>query len=277
MRRTAPALLTFALLALAGCGGGEDSGDDGLPFSDPGESEDVTEIWGEYACAKESRLAVEPEGGVDGGAYRRFTVIDGDDADGERCEVGRNDHTDGPTAVYGAGNRRITTFAVRLPENLPLDTDRFQVVMQMKQTQPSANGDGTPVLSLEARDGRWILFQSTSAGPSSDTRELWSAPAEAGVWTTFEIDATYSTKPDVGSVRIRADLDADGEFDEDSGEISTYTLKRETEGGGEGDGIEPGEPIPSHLRLGLYHDPKVPCPPPDGCSVEIDGVEIAAG
>ena len=267
-----------ALVALAGCGGdaAEEGADDGLPFSDPTESEDVNAIWGEFACAERNRLAVEPEGGVDGGAFRRLTVIDGDDADGERCELGRNDHTDGPTAVYRDGDRRTTTFAVRLPEDFPLDTDRFQVVMQMKQTQPAANGDGTPILSLEARDGRWILFQSTSAGPSADTRELWSAPAKTGVWTRFEMDGTYSADPEEGSIRIQADLDEDGELETDSGEIQGYTLKRETEGGEEGDGIEPGEAIPSHLRLGLYHDPKVLCPPPEGCSVEIDDVEIAA-
>ena len=267
------------MLALAGCGGDStgDGGEEGLPFADPGESADVNAIWGEYACADRRRLAVEPQGGVDGGAYRRFTVVDGDDADGERCEVGRNDHTDGPTAVYRDGDRRVTSFAVRLPADFPLDADRFQVVMQMKQTQPAANGDGTPVLSLEARDGRWILFQSASAGPSSDTRELWSAPAETGVWTRFEIEGSYSADPEQGSVRVRADLDEDGELETDSGEIAAYTLKRETGGGEEDDGIAPGEAIPSHLRLGLYHDPKVPCPPPDGCSVEIDEVEIAAG
>ena len=275
MRRPAALAAALGVLALAGCGGDSGSGsDDGLPFTDSGDSEDVTATWGEFACEDESRLAVEPEGGVDGGAYRRFTVIDGDDADGERCEAGRNDHTDGPTAVYKEGDRRTTSFAVRLPEGFPLDTDRFQVVMQMKQSQPSANGDGTPVLSLEAREGHWVLFQSASSGPSSDTREFWSAPAETGVWTRFEIEGTYSADPEQGSVRVRADLDGDGELETDSGEIAGYTLKRETEGGEEGDGIEPGEAIPSHLRIGLYHDPKVPCPAPKGCSVEFDDVEI---
>ena len=43
--------------------------------------------------------------------------------------------------------------------------------------EPAANGDGTPVLSLNAFNGRWRLMQSTSPGPSYNTRELWSAPA----------------------------------------------------------------------------------------------------
>ena len=77
-------------------------------------------------------------------------------------------------------------------------------------------------------------------------------------------------------MRVRADLDGDGELEEDSGEIETRRSSCETEGGEEGDGIEPGEAIPSHLRIGLYHDPKIPCPEPKGCSVEFDEVEIAA-
>jgi hypothetical protein len=261
------------VLALPGCGG-DSQGEASLPFADPGESAKVAGIWGEYACAQESRIGLEPEGGVDGGAYRSFTVLDGDDVDGERCEVGLNDHADGPTAFYRDGERAITGFAVRLPRDFPLETDRFQVVMQMKQSQPSANGGGTPVLSLEAREGEWKLFQSTSVEASSDTRELWSAPAEKGVWTSFEFDVTYSADAEEGSVRVRADLDGDGEFEEDSGEIAAYTLKRETEGGETGDGIDPSEPIPSHLRIGLYHDPAVSCPKPRGCSVEFDEVEV---
>lgn len=258
-----------AALAISACGGSETG--DRLPFEDGAESEDVVSIWGEYACASEDRIELVEE---DGETHRKLTVIDGDDADGERCELGRNDHTDGPTAVYTEGERRITRFSIRLPDDFPLESENFQVVMQMKQSQPSANGGGTPVLSLEAREGHWILFQSTSSGPSSDTRELWSAPAETGVWANFEFDVLYSRDPEKGSVRVGADLD-DGELEEDSGEIAAFTLKTETDGGGE-DGIEPGESIPSHLRLGLYHDPKVPCPPPDGCSVEFGDVEVVA-
>lgn len=34
--------------------------------------------------------------------------------------------------------------------------------MQMKQTHPADNGDGTPVPALEAKSGRWRLVQSGS-------------------------------------------------------------------------------------------------------------------
>ena len=44
--------------------------------------------------------------------------------------------------------------------------------------------------------------------------------------------------------------------------------------GGEPDGLKPGQPIPSHLRAGIYHDPLIPCPSPTGCSVDIDNVQV---
>ncbi len=51
------------------------------------------------------------------------------------------------------------------------------------------------------------------------------------------------------------------------------TLKRETTGGTD-DGIAPGESIPSHLRVGIYHNPAIACPPPSGCSTQVDNVQV---
>jgi hypothetical protein len=36
-----------------------------------------------------------------------------------------------------------------------------------------------------------------------------------------------------------------------------------------------GQPNPDVLLLGLYHDPSIACPPPSGCSVDIDNVQVA--
>ena len=243
-------------------------------FSDPGSAADPSSLWGKTDCAAASRHRLVEAGS---GSHRELTVLDGDDVWGERCELGRNDHRTGPTAVYREGDHAVTFASFRLPQNYPLEDTRWQVVMQMKQTQPSANGGGTPVLSLEAKGGRWRLLQSTSSGPSSDTRELWTTPAARGVWTRFALDVTYSQDPAVGSVQVHVDLDGDGDATgagERSPRISTYTLKRETTGGSATDGIAPGESIPSHLRTGIYHHPDIPCPPPSGCTVEIDDVQI---
>jgi hypothetical protein len=255
-------------------------------ISDTAAEEDPVPLWGELSCVEEVRHQRISRGGDSqpqatgapqgDSAFRRMRVVDGDDYFGERCELGYNDRSEGPTVFYDEGERRVTFLSVRLPKKaLPLDGDVFQVVMQMKQTQPADNGDGTPVLALEAFDNDWILRQSDSSGPSSDAHELWAAPAKPGVWTRFALDVTYSQDPTRGRIRIYADLNGDGDFDdarEQSKVKTTFTLKEETEDGE--DDLAAGESIPSHLRVGLYHDPAYPCPAPDGCYVDLDNVQV---
>jgi hypothetical protein len=63
----------------------------------------------------------------------------------------------------------------------------------------------------------------------------------------------------------------------DAGERSpttqTYTLKTEIPDTSL-DGILAGQAIPSHLRIGLYHNPLITCPRPLGCQVDIDNVQV---
>ena len=219
-----------------------------------------------------------------GGGFRRLTVIDGDDVDGERCELGRNEHRPrfSPERfnLYREGQRRVTFLSLRLPAGFPLGTDRWQVVTQMKQTQPADNGGGTPVLALHAYRGSWELRRSNSAGPSGDTTALWSTRAATGVWTRFAFDVTYS-RHDTGSVKLYVDLNGDGHAigaDEESPVISTYTLKRETpaQQSPDNDPLRSGDSLPSHLRAGIYHDPAIACPVAQGCAVELDNVQVYA-
>jgi hypothetical protein len=254
---------------------------------------DPVPVWGQLDCQALSRhqhqwIATDGDLHTTGNgrvqtdlSYRRITVLDTDNVWGERCELGRNEHRSGYTprtfVLYREGQHRVTFMSLRLPGNFPLAANSWQVVAQMKQTQPSANGGGTPVLSLEAHSGRWRLMQSTSSGASSSTRELWSTPARTGTWTRFAFDVRYSQNPLLGFVKVYVDLNGDGDS-LDSGEQSpgfhTYTLKREITGGSSTDGIAPGESIPSHLRAGIYHASTIPCPAPVGCSTEIDNVQV---
>lgn len=232
--------------------------------------------WGKTDCMHSSRAQST-------GGYRHLTVMDGDDIWGERCELGRNEHRrgadggDGTFHLYSEGERKITQLSVRLPDNYPLQSNLWQVIAQMKQTQPSANGGGTPVIALHARGGEWSLDQSKSTGPSSDTRQLFSAPAQRNAWTKIALDVTYSQDPSKGKVQMFIDLNGDGDA-ADAGErsdvIHTYTLKRETAGGSASDGIAEGESIPSHLRIGPYHNEAIDCPPPGGCSVDYDDIQV---
>jgi Polysaccharide lyase len=257
-----------------------------LVFSDTGVAPDPTPLWGKVDCQNQSRAQQISTGGdthltamgapQGDSAFRRLSVIDGDDVWGERCELGEDYRPEGPTVLYRQGKHRITALSVRLPSTFPLNVYTWQVVMQMKQTFPAANSSGTPVLELDAYNGRWVLRQSLSRGPVSDSRELWSVPAQANLWTRFAFDVRYSDQRNGGYIRVAVDLNGDGDF-ADAGELSkgfhTYTLKVETPGG-DGDGIKPGSAIPSHLRAGIYHDPAIPCRAPTGCQVDIDNVQV---
>jgi hypothetical protein len=228
---------------------------------------DPTPLWGELLAVSPTRYHWFPSGGPDDGPFRRLTAQDGDlfHGDSERAEIGDSDYTptDGKLDtfyLYRAGMRRVTSFWMRLPPDFPIDTDDWQVVMQMKETDPATNTAGTPVISLQATDGHWILKQSLSSGPSDDTRILWQTPAKVGVWTHIVVDATYSTDPATGRIGITIGKASSPVF-------HTYTLK--TEVSPPGPGLHVGDPIPSHLRLGIYHDPPLP-----GTSVDIARVQI---
>jgi hypothetical protein len=202
-------------------------------------------------------------------------VIDGDEFYGERCELGLNNRS-APTAFYREGRRRKTAISLRLPPTLPIHTPDFQVVTQMKQANPAANAGGSPMLELQVFLGRWKLIQSRRPGMTTDSRELWSAPAQTGIWTRFTFDIRYSRRAKKGSVRVLADLNGDNDAadpGETSRRIRTFTLKTEIRGGPP-DGIRPGQSIPSHLRAGIYHDPAISCPPPFGCQLDVDNVQV---
>ena len=103
-------------------------------------------------------------------------------------------------------------------------------------------------------------------------------PGPGQQWTRFAWDVYYSKDPSQGWLQVSADLNGDGDFD-DPGErspaIHEATLKTEIEGpNGTSDGLAPGDPIPSHLRVGIYHDPSISCPAPAGCSTEVDNVQV---
>jgi Polysaccharide lyase len=245
--------------------------------SDLASVQNPLSFWGSIQCAEESRYAyvqgdgdqhLSATGETLDGNYRRLTVLDGDNYSGERCELGENS-TSGPTAFYHEGENVLTYFSERLPSNFPLDTEHWQVTMQMKQAQPSHDDGSGVALEMEARSGRWIV--------SDLWHEEFSFPAEKGIWTRFAWNVYYSKDPSKGWVQVSVDLNGDGDFD-DPGEkspvIHAATLATELPEYAAEDGIPANSGIPSHLRMGIYHDEAIPCPAPSGCSVDVDNVQI---
>lgn len=241
-------------------------------------------------------------------AFRQLTVMDGDnpDGNGERCELGTNSYVDGiagpqnPAGTfynYHEGDRRATYASIRLPSNFPIATDQWQNVMQLMQSGPSNGSSGTPLLSLKVYDNRFRLFHTPTDSEGPDA-QLWSpnphvnanAIPRRGVWYRVAIDAMYSQEPSVGWLKMYIDLDGDGDFADPeeqspvfSGSALDGSLKTEPApdpgnpdipGNGVDIGPPTGDPIPSHLRAGIYHNPIIPCP--GGCSVDLDNVEVMA-
>ena len=248
-----------------------------LSASDMAHESDPLPFWGSIDCAQQSRYEYVEQGGDNhlsatgeplDGAFRRVTVDNGDDVFGERCELGENSTT-GPTAFYREGDQVLTYYSERLPSNFPISTDSWQTVMQMKQAQPSHDDGSGVALEMEARQNHWVV--------AADWNSVWQFPAQAGVWTRFAWDVYYSKDPSKGWLQVSADLNGDGDFD-DPGErspvIHTATLATEIPGYESEDGLPAGAAIPSHLRMGVYHDPSIACPAPNGCSIDIDNVQI---
>lgn len=259
-----------------------------LIASDTSAASDPLPFWGKVDCEADTRHqrliaggdlhptgAGAPQGDV---AYRRLTAIDGDDAWGERCELGYNwnSATDpgngltgpGPTVLYSEGQRRVTYASLRLPASADVNDPDWRVVLQMKQTQPYANNDHHSMFELQVRSGNWLVI--------SDWNDLWTAPAHTDRWTRFAFDVVYSQNPAVGSIRVYVDLNDDGDV-ADAGERSPLfrrqTLIRETASGG---AVAPGQSVPSHLRAGIYQNENYSCPAPAGCHVDVDNVQVVA-
>jgi Polysaccharide lyase len=236
--------------------------------SDPATDPNPLPLWNSIDAQNSSRASWYGSGGPNNRPFRRLTVVGGDDDWGERAELGYNSRMNGLGAPWGtfylyfAGQRRVTSYDMRLPTDFPINTNSWQVVTQMKQTGPSANSGGTPVLALEARQGRWVLTQSDSPGASSDTHELWSTPATLGSWTHISWNVTYSPNPSQGKVQLTVGGVQSPTF-------TSYTQKYEVSPGSQG--LRPGDPIPSHLRMGLYHDSSVPGSHVDFTNVQVRG------
>jgi hypothetical protein len=273
-----------ALIAI-GAGGAGAHADRGLVAKDTGASANPLAFWGKVDCDPHPQGLTPPEqllpaggdthpmaGGQPQGntSFRRMTVYDGDWVYGERCELGFNNQ-EGPTAFYHAGEHWTTYISLRLPPSSPIGEAGWRDVFQMKQAQPYTNPNPSSIFEMQVRDGRWYV--------GSSWKGVWDAPAEQDVWTRFVFDVHYSTDPSVGSVEISADLNGDGDFsdeDEHSGVIPMATLRAEK---GAGTTFEqPGEPIPSHLRAGIYQAKGHDCPRTGaGCSVDVDNVQVVRG
>ncbi len=257
-----------------------------------GKADPIAGLWGSIECAAATRYEYMRGNGDRGrtatgarqhnDAYRRLRVISGDQFFGQRCELGRNSstfgvnragQTNGTFDLYRDGQHRITFVSERYPKTFSRDAGVWQAVMQMKQAQPADNGGGGPILELDIDRGRLRLINRW--------QQVWSTRAPVkNHWIRYALDVRYSTSADTGRLKLYVDRNSDGDA-LDRGEQSPLlrlpTMLAETDGpNGTSDGYAPGDPIPDHLRVGIYTSPDAPCAPPGGCAVDVDDVQVVA-
>jgi hypothetical protein len=237
----------------------------------------LTGLWGELAAVGSSRYAYRTDGGDSNSqangkaqgdsAYRELTVDDNDDYYGERAELGRNEsrfgensgsETDGTFALFHEGDHKIIFFSERYADNFDMTKDRWQVVFQVKQAEPyAANGpvDSSPAFTLNVYGGKIVLdnfwnVKWTTKAPPHDT------------WVRYALDVTFSKDPAKGKIRVYVDRNGDGDFT-DTREVSpvitgptlAFVTEQAVVPAGDPPGPYVGDPIPGHMRIGIYHDP----------------------
>jgi Polysaccharide lyase/Divergent InlB B-repeat domain len=235
--------------------------------SDPMTNPDPEPLWGNIECGNDSRVSYSSSGGPNGLPYRTTTVLDGDDFYGERCEIGRNERRYGYSSagdesgtfmLYNPGDHKVTSYWMRLPADFPINTNNWQVVMQMKQAQPNLENISSPILALEARQGQ-LEFR----GPKdeSSSAPYFAAPVTPGQWIHISYDIVYSSNPAVGTAVVTLG-------NQTSGVIHVATLATQV---GNNSGLSDGQAIPGHLRLGPYHDASLPSTHVDFSDVRVYG------
>jgi hypothetical protein len=219
---------------------------------------ELEEEWANVDCASRDRVEQVPLDGAQGSRAYRFEIRDGDDPGGfgERCEVGQSNPPRDGFPEFQEGDERWMAWQVLLPEDYPVDTPDWNVITQWKQR----GGLGTPVLSMEVRDGQFTLLRAESPdGSTEDTLTMGSWPAEQGRWVRFTIHVRFSPDESDGFVELFGDLDGRGMKPLLERE-ATYTMKRDD-----------GEVVPSHVRMGIYRDKDI-----EGTAhLYLDGVNVA--
>jgi hypothetical protein len=211
-----------------------------LSFS--GAERPFSEDWASSSCANASRVKQVTTPVAQGRRAYDVTLKDGDFSFGERCEIGMGNFWRPGFPLFHEGDERWISFQVYLPDEYPIDTKDWNVFFQIHQ-----EGDGgCPPLALHVENGRYRLFNSTRNTYVMNTREIWSAPAEADHWAKFTIHLNNSTSDDKGFVEMFGDLDGTG-MKRLMDKTYTHTATKYAN----------GSMMTNHARVGIYRNPAI--------------------
>jgi hypothetical protein len=198
--------------------------------------------WASSSCQDSSRFREVTSPVVQGRRAYRIEVRDGDDSSGERCELGQGNPTRSGFPLFDEGDDRWISFMLFLPRDYPVDTPDWNIFMQLKQL----GGLGTPVISMEAREGRFFLMNANNRRVSNDTIPRWTGPVSRDRWVQFTLHVKFSPDPAVGFLELYGDLDGGG-VRPLMPRFHTYTMKLDAV----------GVAVRSHARIGIYRDPHI--------------------
>jgi hypothetical protein len=170
-----------------------------------------------------------------------ITAAPGDRCDGERAELGQGNpqRTGFANRVFNPGEDRYISFQVRLARNFDLTVPGWRLIAQLHQ----AGNLGTPALSLNVEDGRFVLYRSDSNVESFDTVPLWGALASKERWVKFMLHVRFSADPGEGFVELWGNP-AGGDPVALLKKTPMATMKKDAG----------GATVPDHARIGIFRD-----------------------
>jgi hypothetical protein len=173
-----------------------------------------------------------------------ITAVHGDQCDGERAELAQgNPQRDGfANRVFNAGDDRYISFQVLLGRDLDLAAPSWRLIAQLHQ----AGNLGTPALSLNVEEGRFVLYRSDANVESFDTVPVWEAAASKGRWVKFTMHVRFSSDQAEGFVELWGNP-AGGEVVPLLGRFPMATMKKDAS----------GTTVPDHARIGIFRNEAV--------------------
>jgi Polysaccharide lyase len=196
----------------------------------------------------------------------RFELRDGDDAYGERVELGQGmpGGSAGSNRWFNAGDERWIAMEYYVPADWPSD-NTWMCVMQIKPTTP---GGGGPDIGIDLGANRFMVYGNSNAWGSTEGGFFdgngplpgGGRPLPRGTWIKVTMHIMFSADPSVGSLEMFGDL-GDGQ-----GMRTIVPLhKRATMK------YHDGVMDPVHLRVGIYRDPSTT----GTASLYVDGITVA--
>jgi hypothetical protein len=212
--------------------------------------------WASWSCADASRVQQVTSPAVQGRQAYKLTVQDGDNAYGERCELGQGNPSRNGFPQFQNGDERWISFSVYLPDGYPINTPDWNVMFQIHQV-----GDGgCPPIALDVENGQFKLYNSASRTYVTDTIEKWHAPAQLNRWTKFTLHILNSPDDNTGFVELYSDLGGQG-MQQVMPRTYMHTMTARSD----------GSAMVNHARIGIYRNPAIQ----GTTSIYFDGFTIA--